>query len=86
MTAPYGEAATDPSGSTRAVALPRSLGLPVGYLRVAAHRRPGSMKRMDEFWWVAVSSPVVHEIASRLPDINEAIRVFLVHLPAGTPT
>ncbi|MFH9089807.1 hypothetical protein [Streptomyces sp. NPDC017673] len=36
---------------------------------------------MDEFWWVSVSSPVVHEIASRLPDINEAIRVFLVHLP-----
>ncbi|MGX1128017.1 hypothetical protein RKD49_000207 [Streptomyces glaucescens] len=56
-------------------------GLPVGYLRVAAYRRPGFMRRKDEFWRVSVSSPVVHEVASGLPDINEAIDVFLVHLP-----
>jgi hypothetical protein len=39
------------------------------------------MQRKAELWWVSVSSPVVHEVAGRLPDINEAISVLLAHLP-----
>ncbi|MFF9624724.1 hypothetical protein [Streptomyces griseosporeus] len=39
------------------------------------------MKRTDEFWYVSVARPVVHEVAGRLPDINEAIEVFRAHLP-----
>ncbi|QGZ52606.1 hypothetical protein GPZ77_33760 [Streptomyces sp. QHH-9511] len=59
---------------------PDDRGLPVGFLNVSASS-PGFMQRKVGFWWVSVSKPMVHEVASRLPDINEAIRVFLLHLP-----
>ncbi|MFF7853310.1 hypothetical protein [Streptomyces sp. NPDC007904] len=59
---------------------PDDRGLPVGVLNVSAFRS-GFAQRGTELWWVTVSKPVVHEVAGRLPDINEAIRVFLLHLP-----
>jgi hypothetical protein len=59
---------------------PDDLGLPVGVLNVSASS-PGFMQRKTEFWWVTVSTPVVHEVARRLPGINEAISALLVHLP-----
>ncbi|MFF9087402.1 hypothetical protein ACF1BE_13455 [Streptomyces sp. NPDC014991] len=59
---------------------PDDHGLPVGVLNVSAFRS-GFTQRKTEFWCVTVSKPVVHEVAGRLPDINEAIRVFLLHLP-----
>ncbi|MEV8553756.1 hypothetical protein AB0L04_28555 [Streptomyces glaucescens] len=59
---------------------PDDRGLPVGVLSVSAFRS-GFAQRRTELWWVTVTTPVVHEVASRLPDINEAIRVFLLHLP-----
>ncbi|MFJ8085471.1 hypothetical protein ACIQ6Y_33445 [Streptomyces sp. NPDC096205] len=59
---------------------PDDRGLPVGFLNVSAHSS-GFTRRRVELWWVSVSSPVVHEVAARLPDINEAISVLLVHLP-----
>jgi hypothetical protein len=60
--------------------VPGDRGLPVGFLNVSAHSS-GFMQRKAELWWVSVSSPVVHEVAGRLPDINEAISVLLAHLP-----
>jgi hypothetical protein len=56
-------------------------GLPVGYVRVRTHRLPGLRKRVEERWWASVSIPVMHEVAARLPDVNQAVRLFLAHLP-----
>ncbi|MES4909428.1 MULTISPECIES: hypothetical protein [unclassified Streptomyces] len=59
---------------------PDDRGLPVGFLNVSAHPTSFTQRKV-EVWWVSVSSPVVHEVASRLPNINEAISELLVYLP-----
>ena len=60
---------------------PDDRGLPVGFLNVVSAHSSGFMRRKVELWWVSISSPVVREVASRLPNINEAIGVLLAHLP-----
>ncbi|MET9435798.1 hypothetical protein [Streptomyces sp. NPDC006551] len=59
-------------------------GLPVGHVVRTRHRRRGLLGGTVEFWTAHARtdprSSAAPEVATQLPDINEALRAVLLHL------